>query len=128
VDPPGSTETDRAGHPGLFARLNRDDAGQPPASGTVLEVGAGDTIYRRGGEVEAEPTEDGIRLHDPVRGGHYTLNAVGGRIWDLLDGRQTVGGIAVVVYDEFQVDWQTALADTEALVVELATAGLIVAD
>lgn len=39
------------------------------------------------------------------------LNPVGSRIWDLADGRRTIGEIADVLAQEFDVSYETALKD-----------------
>ena len=90
-------------------------------------MGADQDVYLHTPGVEADATGAGVRLSDPARGEAFLLNEVGGRIWELIDGDTTVGAIAVVLYDEFEVTWATALADAEALVAELAAAGLVTA-
>jgi hypothetical protein len=90
-------------------------------------MAADNEFYLHTPGVEAEPAADGLRLSDPSRREAFLLNDVGGRIWELIDGDHTVGAIAVAIYDEFEVAWETALADCEALVAQLAAAGLVTA-
>lgn len=54
----------------------------------------------------------------------HTLNAVGTRVFELLDGRP-LGEVAKVVHEEFDVSYEQALADVEAFAVELLDAGVV---
>ncbi len=47
------------------------------------------------------------------------LNDVGSRIWELADGTKTVGEIAGVIYDEYEVDRDQAKKDVVEFVEEL---------
>lgn len=46
----------------------------------------------------------------------YSLNPVATRIWELADGETSTEAIAEKLCEEFEVDIQTALRDTEAMV------------
>ncbi len=50
----------------------------------------------------------------------YTLNEVGARIWELIDGTRTVGDIRDIICSEYEVTPETAVADLDALLAELA--------
>jgi hypothetical protein len=56
--------------------------------------------------------------HDPTApegqqdGAEHDLNEVGSRIWELCDGKTSVAEIALFIEDEFEVDRETARADT----------------
>lgn len=54
----------------------------------------------------------------------HTLNEVGTRVWELSDGR-TLGAIADVVCEEFEVGRSQALTDVERFVRELRDAGAV---
>lgn len=54
----------------------------------------------------------------------HTLNEVGTRIWELCDGR-SVGAIADVITEEFEVDRGSALGDVEHFVLELQRIGAL---
>lgn len=53
------------------------------------------------------------------------LNAVGSRVWDLIDGRRTVDEIVDVIVGEFDVARPEAAADVGAFVRELVDKGLV---
>jgi hypothetical protein len=50
----------------------------------------------------------------------YTLNEVGARIWELIDGTRTVGDVRDIVCSEYDVTPETAAEDLDALLAELA--------
>src|SRR5213592_4668524 len=53
----------------------------------------------------------------------YTLNEVGARIWELLDGRRTLREIRDVIVGEYQVTDQEATVDLETFVEHLPAIG-----
>jgi hypothetical protein len=52
------------------------------------------------------------------------LNAVGSRVWDLIDGTRSVDDIVDVIVAEFDVARPVAAADVEAFVGQLVDRGL----
>ena len=54
----------------------------------------------------------------------HVLNAVGERIWGLLDGRRTVAEVSLDVTENFDIDAATALADVTEFLADLEDAGL----
>jgi len=48
------------------------------------------------------------------------LNPVGSRIWDLADGRKSIGQIAEMLAQEFDVSYETALKDAIEFTGDLA--------
>lgn len=65
-------------------------------------------------------------LIDLQTGNYFSLNAVGTRIWESLDGTRTVQDIIHIVSDEYNVDVQRAEADVLTLVNDLISEGLAV--
>lgn len=63
-----------------------------------------------------------LHLHD---GKYFSLDTVGGRIWQLCDGRRTVSEVAAAISDEFDVDRATAASDVAELLDELERERLI---
>jgi hypothetical protein len=53
------------------------------------------------------------------------LNAVGSRVWDLIDGQRTVDEIADTIVAEFDVPRPQAVADVEAFMRQLLDKGLV---
>lgn len=58
-------------------------------------------------------------------GVYYGLNAVGGRVWQLLQEPRTVAAIRDTLLEEYEVDRDSCDRDLLALLQELATAELI---
>lgn len=55
----------------------------------------------------------------------YTLNDTGACIWQLIDGKLTVGGIADKVVEKYSVSKEKALADLNDLIKDLEEANCI---
>jgi hypothetical protein len=55
----------------------------------------------------------------------YTLNEVGARVWDLLDGRRTLVEVSDVILTEFEVPADVARADVAEFVRELEEVGAV---
>ena len=65
-------------------------------------------------------------LIDLQTGNYFSLNAVGTRIWESLDGSRTVHDIIHMVVDEYDVDVERAEADVLTLVNDLISEGLAI--
>lgn len=53
------------------------------------------------------------------------VNATGARIWELVDGKRTVGELAKTIAAEFTVPPDTAARDVHAFLAELLDRGVI---
>ena len=56
----------------------------------------------------------------------YTLNGVGARVWELLDGQTPLDEIRDTIVEEFEVSPEEAEADLVAFVGQLARVGAVV--
>jgi hypothetical protein len=61
----------------------------------------------------------------PHHHSYKILNKVGSRVWDLIDGTRTAGGIADVIAEEYDVPRDTALKDVNDFVGELEANGML---
>ena len=68
-----------------------------------------------------------IVLLDLDSGTYYGLDAVGGRLWDLITGSATIGEAIDAMLDEYEVEREVLERDVLKLVDELAEKGLLVA-
>ena len=68
-----------------------------------------------------------IVLLDLDSGMYYGLDAVGGRLWDLITGTATIGEAIDAMLDEYEVEREVLERDVLKLVDELAEKGLLVA-
>lgn len=55
----------------------------------------------------------------------YTLNEVGARIWQLVDGTMTVERIRDTLYDEYEVDPKVLMEDLIQLLEQLCGIGAL---
>ena len=82
---------------------------RPVRRSDVLAQGAGDTVI----------------LLTPDSGEYFTLNEVGGRIWELSDGSRSVAEIAGVLVEEYEAPLDEIQADTLEVLGELAGEKLV---
>jgi Coenzyme PQQ synthesis protein D (PqqD) len=64
-------------------------------------------------------------IMDVTRSQLHDLNAVGGRIWELVDGQRTVDGIVDALVEEYDVDRERAGGEVLAYLEVLREKGLI---
>ena len=74
-------------------------------------------VYRKDDNLVARKIADEyimvpIRENIAASGYVYTLNAVGGRILELIDGERSIADIAATIVQEYEVTTEQALADT----------------
>ncbi len=70
-------------------------------------------------DVLAQTAGETVVLLTPGTGEYFTLNEVGGRIWDLSDGNRTVAEIAALVSDEYDAPIEQIQTDALELLAEL---------
>jgi Coenzyme PQQ synthesis protein D (PqqD) len=87
--------------------MDRDS--RPCRSEAVLSNSAGDAV---------------ILLHSET-GEYFSLDEVGGRIWELADGTRTLDDITRALLDEFDAPRETIDTDARSLLRELARERLL---
>ena len=75
---------------------------------------------RRRGDVLSKEAGDTVVLLTPDSGEYFTLNEVGGRIWELADGTRSVSEIAAVLAQEYEAPADEIETDTLEVLGELA--------
>lgn len=101
-----------------------------PALPVGAAPAAADPTYRRSAEVVAR-TIAGEFFLVPVKGRLadlqkiFTVNAVGERVWEALDGRTSAAAICRLVADSFESGEADVCEDVRAFLHELSAAGLI---
>jgi hypothetical protein len=83
------------------------------------------SVLGRQDRVMMQQVEGDSVLLDIDSGEYFSLNDVGGRVWELCDGTRTVGAIADALCAEYDVPRDTAVADARDLLASLAEAGLV---
>ena len=81
-----------------------------------------DVVSRRiAGEAVLVPVRSRVAEIDSL----YTLNDLGSRVWELLDGERTVSQIAEVICESYEVTAEEAMRDLIEFLAALESAGLI---
>jgi hypothetical protein len=57
--------------------------------------------------------------------GYFSLNEVGARVWDLVDGNRDVSAIVATLLDEYDVEAAALRTDVDELLADLARHELI---
>lgn len=86
----------------------------------------GGTVVGRRERVMTQQVEGDAVLLDIDSGQYFSLNDVGGMVWELCDGSRSVEDVAELVSSEFDVDTSAALSDAIELLETLVGAGLVV--
>lgn len=73
----------------------------------------------------ARRTGETVFLLDPASGEYFTLDDVGGRVWELCDGTRTDEAIAAALADEYDAPADQILDDVRALLDDLAESNLV---
>ncbi|SFS12244.1 Coenzyme PQQ synthesis protein D (PqqD) [Granulicella pectinivorans] len=85
------------------------------------------TVQRVSHTIDAE-FQDSLIMLDPVRGKYLALNAVGRRIWQLLEEPTTVDRLSATLLMEFDVPPTTCLDETRQLLERLSALELLQID
>ena len=79
----------------------------------------------RRSDILAQAAGETVILLTPDSGEYFTLNEVGGRIWELADGSRTVSEIAGALAGEYDAPVEEIRADALELLGELAEERLV---
>lgn len=71
------------------------------------------------------PDSGTLILLNPDSGQYYTLEGVGGRIWELCDGARTVAEIVAAIQEEYDAPPETVESDVLELLSDLEDERLI---
>lgn len=87
------------------------------------------TELRRGDDILGAPVDaDNFVMMSVAQGLYFGLDAVGARIWALLDTPRTVAEICIALGEDFEVDDDTCRADVLGFVGDLVERGIIRVD
>jgi hypothetical protein len=84
------------------------------------------SVLGRQDRVMMQEVEGQSVLLDIDSGEYFSLNEVGGRVWELCDGSRSVAVIAEALCAEYDVPPEMAIADARELLESLVGAGLVV--
>jgi hypothetical protein len=69
--------------------------------------------------------EEALLIH-LQSGTYFSLNQVGTRVWEIMDGSKTVAELAAVIASEYEVSQEQAQTDVSNLVNELVEEKLVI--
>lgn len=81
--------------------------------------------YARVRHVVGTRARDVVVLLDPRGGQYYSLNDVGGRIWELLERPRTIEAVRARLAEEYDVVADVLLADVRRAIDELQALGIV---
>ena len=64
-------------------------------------------------------------MFSPREGAYFGLDAVGSRVWELLQEPRTIDDVCTILREEYEVDAETCRTDVVALVEQLRKAKLV---
>ena len=82
-------------------------------------------MRRAEGVIYAPIDDDNAMLPNAVKGGYFRLNAVGCRVWELLDAPRTVGELCEAVAAAFDTKLAECKGDVIAFLTALSDQGLL---
>lgn len=77
------------------------------------------TIIKKGEDTPWNIVDDEVVLLNLDSGHYYSLNESGRRIWELLDGKNTIPDIVTIICNEFEIGQKEAAEDINTLIDEL---------
>ncbi len=84
-----------------------------------------ETIVARRSEPLTAPVDGELVMLDPRRGEYFGLDAIGHRVWQLLERPRTVESLCSALETEFDVTPETCRADVLAFLEQLSDAQLV---
>jgi hypothetical protein len=82
-------------------------------------------VFGRRDRVIVQQVDGDSVLLDIDNGEYFSLNEVGGRVWELCDGTRSVASIVEAICAEYEAQPPIVLSDTSELLESLAGAGLV---
>jgi hypothetical protein len=88
------------------------------------ELGSAESL-RPAAAIAVRAIADGVILVNLETGRCWELNAVGALVWERLSQGASRGEIAAAVAEKYAIGLETARADTEALLTQLVSEGIV---
>ena len=86
---------------------------------------ADDAYLRRKEEVIAQENSGALVLFNMDDGQYYSLNEIGGRIWELCDGSRSVRQVVSILCEEYDGPAEIVHSDALELLEELVLEGML---
>lgn len=76
-------------------------------------------------QIISRTVDDEALIIHLTSGSYYSLNAVGTRVWENIDGRRTAGDVARIIQDEYDAESDLIETEVMSLLTELVAEGLV---
>ena len=86
----------------------------------------GESCPKRGNQVIAQKASNDLLLLNMADGNYYSLNEIGGRVWELCDGTRSVSEMIAALAAEYDVSHEVLEKDVSDLLNNLQDGKLIV--
>jgi hypothetical protein len=83
------------------------------------------SVLVRAGDASTTDVEGETLMFHPALGKYFSLQGVGGRVWELLEEPRSVAELCETVSSEFEIDAATSKADVIPFLDDLRDAGLV---
>jgi len=90
-----------------------------------MSIGLDTTLSRNGDILHAPVGAEEAVMMSVAAGRYYGLNAVGSRIWELLENPKTIAQLCASICEEFEIDAQTCEVEVLKFVQDLMDNGVI---
>lgn len=76
-------------------------------------------------QIISRTVDDEALIIHLTSGSYYSLNAVGTRVWESIDGRRTAGDVTQIIQDEYDAEFKLIEAEVMSLLTDLVEEGLV---
>ena len=76
-------------------------------------------------QIISRTVDDEALIIHLTSGSYYSLNAVGTRVWESIDGRRTAGDVVKIIQDEYDAESKLIEAEVMSLLTDLVAEGLV---
>lgn len=83
------------------------------------------TLFVRSDNPLVAAVDGEIVMLDPATSQYFGLDGVGARIWELCAQPQSLASLVAVLTEDYDVDGSTCMAEVQAFVADLQSAGLV---
>lgn len=76
-------------------------------------------------QIISRTVDDEALIIQLTSGSYYSLNVVGTRVWESIDGTRTAGDVAKIIQDEYDAEFELIEIEVMSLLTDLVQEGLV---
>ena len=76
-------------------------------------------------QIISRKVDDEALIIHLTSGSYYSLNAVGTRVWDSIDGTRTAEDVAKIIQSEYDAEFELIETEVMSLLTDLVEEGLV---